>query len=234
MADTLALAPGLGCTPELFAAQTKAFSGEREIVFVDTMQDETLSAMAARFLAGAPPRFALAGLSMGGYLALEIARMSPGRVTRLALLDTSARPDDEEATERRQRLIAMARAGKLEQVHIVLWEKLVHEDRREDAELEAIVKRMLLEVGPAAFARQQRAIIGRMDSRPTLPSIHVPTLVLVGDGDRITPPTLARELAEGVPSAELAVIPDCGHLSALERPDEVTAAIAKWLEAEER
>jgi pimeloyl-ACP methyl ester carboxylesterase len=232
MKEALAFAPGLGCTPELFAAQAKALGSAREVVFVDTTQAETLAAMAAQFLSAAPPRFALAGLSMGGYLALEIARMAPTRVTRLALMDTSARPDDEGATERRRRLIALAEAGKLAQVHTVLWEKLVHQDRLDDRDLEETVRRMLLEIGPEAFVRQQRAIIGRMDSRPTLSSIRVPTLVLVGEDDLITPPEVASELAEGIPFARIEIVPECGHLSSLERPDHVSAALARWLQAE--
>ena len=186
--------------------------------------------MAARFLASAPPRFALAGLSMGGYLALEIARMTPFRVTRLALMDTSARPDDEDATARRRKLMAMAESGGLPAVHDILWQKLVHEDRLGDAELEALVRRMLLDTGPEAFVRQQRAIIGRMDSRPTLGALTMPTLVLVGEDDGITPPKLAYELADGLADADLVVVPECGHLSAIERPEAVTAALRRWLD----
>lgn len=228
MTDPIAFAPGLACTRALFEPVFAAV-GERERLLVDTRSDETLAAMAARFLAGAPERFALAGLSMGGYLALEIVRQAPARVSRLALLDTSARPDTEEAGQRRIALMNLARGGDLAAVHAALWPRLVHEDRLDDADLEGIVRGMLEETGAEVFVRQQRAIMGRMDSRPTLGAIRCPTMVLVGEADAITPPAMAYEMADAIPDADLEVIPDCGHLSTLERPEAVGTALARWL-----
>ena len=127
------------------------------------------------------------------------------------------------------RLIALAEAGKFESVHPALWETAVHPDRRGDAALEQVVREMMLEVGPEAFIRQQRAIIGRMDSRPFLKSIQVPTVVAVGEQDVLMPLPLAEEMHAEIAGAELAVIPNAGHLSTLEQPEAVTAVLATWL-----
>jgi pimeloyl-ACP methyl ester carboxylesterase len=229
MSEPLVLIPGLNCTPALFAPQAERFGHDRPIVFADNRQDATIAAMAGRLLGQAPPRFALAGLSMGGYVALEIMRLAPHRVSRLALLDTSARPDTEEATMRRRRLIALAEAGEFDKVHDALWAALVHPSRHDDAELEGVVRSMMLETGPEAFVRQERAIIGRADSRPYLKAIGVPTLILVGEEDAITPVDKAEEMQAGVQGAELVVVPECGHLSTLERPDAVNEALGAWL-----
>jgi pimeloyl-ACP methyl ester carboxylesterase len=230
MPDPIVFIPGLNCTGALFRQQAEALGAEHPIEIADTTKDESIAAMAARLLANAPPHFALAGLSMGGYVALEVMRMAPRRVTRLALLDTSARPDTTEATSRRIGLIRKAEQGEFAQIHPALWPMLVAPDRRADAELEQIVRAMTDETGPVAFIAQERAIIGRMDSRPFLSTITVPTLILVGADDQLTPPELAREMADAIPGAELVVIEGAGHLSTLERPAEVTAALRAWLD----
>jgi pimeloyl-ACP methyl ester carboxylesterase len=230
MAEPLLFIPGLGCTPRLFADQAAAIGSGRDIIFADHSADATIAGIAGRLLANAPPRFALAGLSMGGYVALEVMRLAQARVTRLALLDTTARPDTEEASDRRRRLIALAEGGRFGDIHGLLWDRLVHPDRLRDAELDGVVRGMLVETGPDAFVRQQRAIMGRMDSRPYLRAIATPTLVVVGEADAITPPEHAEEMANAIPAAQLVRVPASGHLSTLERPDEVSLALIEWLE----
>lgn len=230
--ETLVLVPGLNCTERLFAPQIEALSGACRTVVADHLRDDAMGSIAGRLLAEAPERFALAGLSMGGYIALEVMRQAPERVTRLALLDTSARPDTEEATANRRRLMALVEAGRLEDVHAGRWERLVHPDHRSDRALEEIHREMLRETGPEAYLRQQRAIIARADLRPMLPGIEIPTLVLVGAEDVITPPDLAREMAEAIEWASLVVVPECGHLSTLEQPEAVNRAMKAWLSQE--
>jgi pimeloyl-ACP methyl ester carboxylesterase len=230
-AETLVLVPGLACTERLFQAQTAALSGSRPILIADNRHDDSIPGMARRILEAAPERFAIAGLSMGGYVTLEVLRQAPERVCRLALLDTSARADPPEARENRERLIELARSGRFEAVHQALWPRLVHPSRLSDGALEAVVREMEEETGPEAYIRQQRAIMARPDSRDLLPGIEIPTLVLVGAEDQITPPDLAREMAEAVEWASLVVIPECGHLSTLERPEAVTEAMRAWLDA---
>jgi pimeloyl-ACP methyl ester carboxylesterase len=224
----LVLVPGLGCTGELFAAQTAAIT-DREIVIADTTGRDSMAAIAAAILEAAPARFAVAGLSMGGYVVLELWRQAPDRIGKFALLDTQARPETPAAADVRKRMIELGEDGKLDRVHEALWPRLVAPNRREDRGLEIVVRRMLQEVGAEAFVRQQRAILGRIDSRPTLPTIRVPSLVLVGSADQLTPPDLAREMAVAIPNAELVIVPGAGHLSSLEAPDGVTAALAGWL-----
>jgi pimeloyl-ACP methyl ester carboxylesterase len=226
----LVLLPGLNCTRRLFEAQIDALDDVAVAVVPDLTGADSIADLASGVLASAPEHFALAGLSMGGYVAFEIMRRAPQRVLRLALLDTQAAPDTEEATAKRRRLIALAEKGEFEAVLTLLsWTDLVARTRAADDSLEAVIYGMAEETGPAAFVRQETAIIARPDSRPDLPHIRCPTLVLVGDDDRITPPSAARAMAEAIPGAELVIVPDCGHLSALERPAEVSAAMRRWL-----
>jgi pimeloyl-ACP methyl ester carboxylesterase len=229
MAETLVLIPGLACTARLFEPQIAALSAGRTIVVADHTQDDSIAAIAARLLREAPGRFDLAGLSMGGYIAMEVMRQAPERVKRLALLDTSARPDTTEASQDRKRLIALAEAGRFEEIHSALWPRLVHPDHRDDQALQDIMFGMMRETGAEAYIRQQRAIMARADSRPLLPGTEIPTLVLVGESDAITPPEIAREMAEMIEWASLVVIPEAGHMSTLEQPERVTQALQLWL-----
>jgi pimeloyl-ACP methyl ester carboxylesterase len=231
--ETVILVSGLNCTARLYEAQIRALSPAYDVRVADHRQDESLAGIARRLLAEAPARFALAGLSMGGYVALEVMRQAPGRVSRLALLDTSARPDTQDAQESRKAMIGLARGGRFDEVHSLLWPRLVHPDRQGDAVLEHVVRAMMDETGPEAFVRQQRAIMGRPDSRALLPKIDVPALVLAGEQDAITPPELAREMAEMIERASLVLVPGSGHLAPLEQPAAVTRALQAWLDLEE-
>ncbi len=185
--------------------------------------------MAARVLAGAPERFALCGLSMGGYLALEIMRQAPARIDRLALLDTQARADSQEACERRLSLMALAEHSGLADVVARLLPLLVHPDGLTDEHLTSNIRSMAEGVGKDGFLRQQRAILSRIDSRPSLAAIACPTLVLCGRDDALTPRDLHEEIAAAIPNATLVVLPRCGHLSPLEQPAVVTAQLRIWL-----
>jgi pimeloyl-ACP methyl ester carboxylesterase len=227
----IVLVPGLLTSPRLFAEQLPALWRLGPVTIAAITHDDTMAAIAGRILATAPPRFALAGLSMGGYVAFEIARQAPDRLARLALLDTSARPDTPEQTERRRAQIALARGGRLGEVADQQFPLLLHPSRHGDPAARALVRLMADETGPEAFVRQQRAIIGRPDSRPGLAAIACPTLVLVGEDDVLTPPPLSSEIAAGVPGARLVVVPGSGHLSTLDQPERVTEALVAWLRA---
>jgi len=223
--------PGLNCSARLYAEQIPALWRFGPVVVADHTRDATIAAIAGRILANAPPVFALVGLSLGGYIAFEIMRQAPQRVAKLALLDTSARPDDAELTARRQAPMAKARAGKLIEVTDEAFVFYVHPDRHGDVALRDVVRAMAEETGVEAYLRQQQAIIARPDSRPTLSAIRCPTLMLVGAEDKGTPPELAREIAAGIAGARLVVVPECGHLSTLERPQAVTKALIEWMQA---
>lgn len=225
------LIPGLGCTARLYTEQMPALWTFGPVMVADHRRADSMDAIARQILDQAPRRFALAGLSMGGYIALAIMRIAPERVAKLALLDTGARSDTPEASERRKASIALARAGKLAEINAMLWPLLVHKDRQGDAALKKITGDMTLMAGADAFARQQTAIMTRPDSRPGLPAIACPTLVLVGDGDQLTPPALSEEMAGLIPGSKLVVVPQCGHLSTLERPETLTQALVAWMQA---
>jgi pimeloyl-ACP methyl ester carboxylesterase len=229
--DPVLLVPGLGCSPRLYGEQISLLWRHGSVTVADTTRDDTIAAMARRALADAPLRFALAGLSMGGYVAFEIMRQAPERVARLALLDTSARPERPEQTVLRKEHIALARAGRFAEVLDMQFPLLVHQSRRTDAMLKGIVNAMHEDVGAAAYLRQQHAIMARADSRPLLAAVSCPTLVLVGDSDELTPPAHAEEMAAGIKGSRLVVVAACGHLATLERPAEVNAALEEWMNA---
>ena len=225
------LIPGLTCSARLYADQIPALWRFGPVTVADHTRDDSMAAIARRILAAAPPRFALAGLSMGGYIAFEIMRQAPERVAKLAFLDTGARPEAPEQTERRKVVIALAKSGRYGEVPDIAFPLYVHRNRHNDQALKQTVRMMAAETGVEAFLRQQQAIISRPDSRPGLAGIKCPTLVLVGDGDEATPPELAREIAGAIGGARLVVIPDCGHLSTLEQPEKATAALIDWMKS---
>ena len=224
----LILLPGLLCDAMLWRAQVDALADVAAASVADLTLDDSIDAMAARILAVAPPRFALAGLSMGGYVAFEIMRQAPERVTRLALLDTSAAPDDERAVERRKRLVASLKVGRFLGVTKHILAQLVHSSHVEGPVGEAVMA-MAKRVGADAYRRQQQSTLSRPDSRPLLSSIDVPTMVVVGDCDVVTPLAKAQEISDGIPGSTLHVLKDCGHLPPLERPAETSTLLREWL-----
>jgi pimeloyl-ACP methyl ester carboxylesterase len=196
---------------------------------LDISPGDSMAAMATLVLQQAPERFALAGLSMGGYVAFEIMRRAPERVTRLALLDTSARPDTPEQVAYREGLIRQAESGDFKGMTPRLLARWVHPARLEDRSLTGEVLAMTQRVGRDAFIRNLRAIMARPDSRPGLSRIACPTLVLCGRQDQGTPLEHHREIATDIKEARLVVVEDCGHLSTMERPEAVNAALRDWL-----
>ena len=228
-ADALILLPGLLCDARLWDHQTTHLGELLACRVGDPTGDDSLPAMADRLLAGAPDRFALAGLSMGGYLALEMWRQAPDRIARLALLDTTARPDTAAQSRRRRSLLALADTGRFRGVTPRLLPQLVHPDRQAETTLTDPILHMAERVGAEAFRRQQTAILNRPDSRPTLAGIDCPTLILCGRQDALTPLDRSEEMAALIPRARLAIVEDCGHLSPMERPQAVTALLRDWL-----
>jgi pimeloyl-ACP methyl ester carboxylesterase len=226
---TLILLPGLLCTARLWAHQVEALSARATVMVGDVTRDTSVGAIAERVLAAAPPRFSLAGLSMGGYVSFEIMRRAPERVERLALVSTTARPDAPEQTQRRKDAIALAQAGRFDQVVPAVLAALMTPENLADPAIGGVARAMAHEVGSEGFVRQQMAIMGRPDSRPHLAAIACPTLVVCGRNDTLTPLDRAEEMAAGVARGRLALIDDCAHLSALEQPAAVSAALAQWL-----
>ena len=192
---------------------------------------ESIAAMAAGVLAEAQAKFILCGLSLGGYTAFEIMRQAPERVQALALFNTSAQSDDEERTA--QRLVLLKRLGETDiaTISAMALDFLVHPSRLEDRELCSAIVAMAERVGPDNFVDQQRVIMGRPDSRPDLGRIRCPTLIVAGEEDAITPPEVHLDLARHIDNASIELIPDCGHMSAMERPAEVSALLRSWLQS---
>ena len=222
--------PGLLCDEHLWKAQAEALPDIAECTIADLTRDDSISAMAERALSIAPPHFALAALSMGGYVAFEIMRQAPERVSRLALFDTSAAPDNAERKLQRQATIFSLQHGRFTGVTSRLLPRLVHASHVAGAVGEE-VRAMAARVGGDAFLRQQTAILGRPDSRPTLSRIKVPTLVAVGDSDVLTPVEDALEIHRDVAGSTLVILENCGHLPALERPEETTDLLKDWLQS---
>ena len=231
MIQDLLMLPGLNCDARLWRDVVAGLGARARCLVADLRGPDSVAGMAAQALAGAPPRFALAGLSMGGYVAMEIMRLAPERVTRLALLDTSARADDAARTQARMTAIALVEQGKFGLVARTPQPGLLAPQHLGTA-LADDVADMAERAGARAYLGHQKAIMARIDSRPSLAAINVPTLVGVGEADGVTPPELAEEMARLIPGARLVVFPGCAHMSTMEAPDAVTAAMAEWLEAQ--
>jgi pimeloyl-ACP methyl ester carboxylesterase len=225
----LVLVPGLLCSPALWAPQVAGLSDIADIAIADHTRHDTMAAIAQSILAEAPQRFALAGLSMGGYIAQQIVLQAPERVTRLALLDTGSRADTPERIERRLQLNEMARREGVARVQQELTPLLIHTDRLADKAFVDLIVQMAVDTGVEAFLRQHAALMARGDNRPLLPDIRCPTLVLIGRQDILTPLELSEEIAAAIPGAQLEIIDDSGHLSTLEHPDAVNRTLRRWL-----
>ncbi|WP_372421900.1 alpha/beta fold hydrolase [Salinarimonas chemoclinalis] len=231
MAEPLLLVPGLMCDARLFAPQLAALSAGRTVIVPDVSGADTIAALAAAVLADAPPSFALAGLSMGGIVAMEMARQAPERVRRLALLDTDPRADSEGVRAMRARQIAEVEAGGLDAVlRRDVEPVLLHRESAREDVLE-VMRAMAGDLGPEVFVRQSRALASRDGQEETLRARRGPTLVLCGEDDRLCPVkrhTLMHELVAG---STLEIVPGAGHLPTLETPEAVNAALARWLAA---
>ena len=226
----LILLPGLLCDAALWRHQAETLNDLAQTVVADLTEADSVPAMARSVLAGAPERFCLAGLSMGGYVAQEIMRQAPDRVLRLALIDTAAAADTPEQKARRRGLIDLTEKGEFRGVTDRLLPLLIHHERLADKSLTDIVKGMAERVGKEAFKRQQRAIMNRPDGRNDLSLIHCPTVVLCGRQDSLTPLAGQVEMAAAIPRAKLVVVEDCGHLAPLEQPAAVSAVLRYWLQ----
>ena len=226
----LVLIPGHMCDARLWGPQLAAFSGRRTVLLAEIAGADSMTELAACILAAAPPRFAVAGLSMGGIVAMEVARQAPGRVDRIALLDTNPLPEAEEVKAARCERMARVAAGHLPAI--------VREEMKPMYLAEGPGKRPILDLcydmavalGPEVFLRQSRALMDRPDQRATLRALEIPALILSGAEDRLVPLDRARLMAELMPRARLELIPEAGHLPTLEQPEATTDALRRWLE----
>jgi pimeloyl-ACP methyl ester carboxylesterase len=226
---TLVLLPGLLNTRRVFEQQIEALSDIAACIVPELWHHDTIGAMADAVLAIAPPSFALVGFSMGGYVAFDIVRRASQKVERLALIDTQATPDSAESSARRRGLIEQTKIGRFHGAQRALLPQLVYRGHLNDSAITQPILDMAQEIGAEGFVREQLAIIARIDSRPLLVDIDVPTVVIVGRHDQVTPLPRSQEMAADILTSRLEVLEECGHMSPLEKPAEVTAALRRWL-----
>ncbi len=227
--EPLVLIPGMMCDARLFLPQILAFSGERAVHVANITGADTVEGMAEAVLEAAPERFALAGLSLGGIVAMEVIRRAPGRVSRIALMDTNAQAEPPPVAAGREPQIVAVMAGRLEEVmeEVMRPEYLAPGPHR--MELIRMMCEMALDLGEGVFVRQSRALQRRPDQQKTLRTIRVPALVLCGEHDGLTPVRRHDFMAMLIPGATLRIIPDAGHLPTLEQPSATNAALREWL-----
>lgn len=221
------LIPALACTPRMYESQIPALWQLGPVTLADHRKHDTMAGIARSILEQAPPRFALAGLSMGGYIAFEMLRQAPERVVRLALMSTSARPDTPEQTQVRNDQITIAQSGGYGKMMYASLPSLLHHSDNE--ELRKKLLKMAEETGADSYIRQQRAIMGRVDSRPLLASIRCPTFVIAGTSDKLTPPDRLQEIAAGIKGSRYIELSDCGHMATLDQPEQITRALREWV-----
>jgi pimeloyl-ACP methyl ester carboxylesterase len=231
---TLVLLPGLACDDTVWQAQWPVLQGHARCWVPPPAVHHTIGAMAEAVLRDAPAeRFALAGHSLGGRIALEVLRRAPQRVLRLALLDTGTHPRPAGATgeaERAQRmdLVDLARREGMRAMGLRWSPPMLHPSRVGTPVHDAVLA-MIEAQSVERFAAQQQALLDRPDAAPLLPGIGCPTLVLCGREDSWSPPARHEEMAACIPGARLVLVDDCGHMCTMEQPAVLTGALLDWL-----
>ena len=225
------------CDATVWRAQIEAFSSSHTIHVPSYGELDSLPAMARYVLADAPPHFALAGHSMGGRIALEVMRLAPERILRLALLDTGCHAMPEGAARERERqerarLVSLARAEGVRAMALSWMSTMLHPSSLEDSALAESIARMFERKSADIFAAQINALLHRQEEFPLLANIRCPVLVLSGRSDRLSRPEANREMAEAIAGSHLAILEDCGHMAPQERPEEVNRCLSGWLKGD--
>lgn len=226
----LVLLPGMMCDARLFFPQIAALSGRVPVMTAPMGAADGMEALAKSVLEIAPPRFALAGLSMGGILAMEILRQAPDRVDRLALLDTNPRAELDAVKARRGPQMAAVAAGGLREVMRDEMKPNYLFDGPRKPEILDLCMEMALSLGPEVFLRQSRALRDRPDQQDTLRAYEGPSLVLCGRHDALCPVERHETMHALLANSRLEIIEEAGHLPTLEQPEITTAALRRWLE----
>jgi pimeloyl-ACP methyl ester carboxylesterase len=218
-------------TADLWAPQVAALKGKANCTVAANSGFDTIAALAKSLLDTAPQAFVLTVHGMGGFIGFEILRQQPERVEKLVLVSTLASADTPAQTARRMGYLKLVEAGEFAKVVDERIPMMIPPDRRDDAALTALVRKMAADTGAEAFLRQQKAIMGRIDSRPSLPNIRCPTLLIYGRHDGISTLDHQQEMLTGIKNARLEIIADSGHLAPIERPEKVSALLANWIGA---
>jgi pimeloyl-ACP methyl ester carboxylesterase len=226
----LLLVPGTLCDERLWKHQIENLSDLAEVKVCDVTKHDSITGLAQSILEKAPEKFALAGLSLGGIISLEIMRLAPERVKKLALLDTNPTPPKSEQISGWEKFIDMANNGQFLTITIDhLIPVLIHPDRRKDETLVETIIGMAEKIGKDAYINQLKAVIGRSDQRPILSTIICPTMVIVGSEDRICSIHMSEFITENISNSCLEIVNNSGHLSTLEQPETVSFLLRKWL-----
>jgi len=230
MTEPLVLVPGMMCDDRLFTPQIRAFCPDRAVMIAPISQADRIEDIVSNLLDQLPPRFALAGLSMGGIVAMEVVKRAADRVTRLCLMDTNPLAETAAVAAAREPMIIGAQSGRLNEVmrEAMLPEFLAPGSKR--LEVLNLMFQMAADLGPDLFVRQSRALQRRPDQQATLRKYKLPTLILCGEHDKLTPVRRHEFMAELIPGAHLEIIKDAGHIPTLEQPEATTAAIRAWLD----
>jgi len=230
MTKNLVLISGLLCTSDLWLDQIGEFEEDYDLMLFDHASHDTIPAMVGAFLQDAPEKFNLAGLSLGGYIALEVMRQAGERVEKLILLDTNARADREPQIEVRRAAITQAETDGVQAFCKEITQHLIHPDRMADKDLGERILDMAEDIGLEGFKNQQLAMISRPDFRDFLPEITCPTLIICGQQDVMTPPKVHQEMADLIPGSQFNLIDNCGHLSTMEQPLMVSRLMRMFLD----
>ncbi|MFQ6549882.1 alpha/beta fold hydrolase [Aestuariibius sp. 2305UL40-4] len=227
--EPVVLLPGLMCDARLFQPQITALSQVTGVMVAPITDGERVEEIASRVLDLCPRKFALAGLSMGGIVAMEVMRRAPERVTRIALMDTNPMAETPQVAAAREPQIVAARAGRLEDVMREEMKPNYLAPGPQRREVLEVVMAMARDLGPEVFVRQSRALQRRPDQQAVLRKVKVPALILCGEHDALCPVKRHEFMAELIPYAQLTVVPGAGHLPTLEQPEAVTEALRGWL-----
>lgn len=227
----LILLPGLASDARMWHDQLAVLPARWQTHVTDVhARHASIQDMAAALLAEHPGDLVLCGASMGGIVAMEVARQAPQRIRGMALLGTNARPEADDVRQLREAAIAFFEQGRVLEVLRLNVPLAFHASRAGDARLTQCYLDFVMAAGAEQLVRQNRAIIGRPDARLHLPALRCPVLVMCGDSDQLTPPDCSHEIAALVPHAQLQMVPDCGHMLTMERPDIVNPALLRWLD----
>ena len=229
--STLLMLPGLLCSDYVWQPQVKALSRYNTIAVTGYGRARSFAAMAEQVLQQAPSRFALAGHSMGGRVALEVFRRAPERVERLALLDTGVHPVQPGEADKRIALLNLGKEQGIEALVDAWLPPMVHPDRRDDDAFMAPLRSMCIEAGLQQFEDQITALLDRPDATPLLGEIRVPTLVATGRDDAWSPPEQHQPIADAIENSTLVVYENCGHMSTVESPNAVSESLSDWMQS---
>lgn len=227
----LILLPGMMCDARLFGPQIDALSGSMPLMTMPMGACNNMSALAGDVLRHAPSRFAVAGLSMGGILAMEVLRQAPDRVVGLALMDTNPLAEQDEVKARRAPQIAAAEKGALRRVMRDEMKPNYLTDGPSRGAILDLCMAMAMDLGPEVFVNQSKALRDRPEQTETLRAFAGPALVLCGRDDALCPVSRHELMHNLMPQSTLEIIEDAGHLPTLEQPEQTTAALSRWLEA---